>query len=232
MVQRRTLLSRTSVSVSAGVFFRFTDAIHRSYQFSPPCGRAGALRASRPSETSPTQRRQIVVAGQRVRVDHGGGRPALLRHFPAVAARVNGNPALLYYVSPTQINALTPLDNTTGPVTVIVTNNLSSASYTANLQTVTPTFLLFDVNKHYHRHPRRRQPPGTNLSRTILHPRGARRNHRHLRGRIRLAIAGSIANAANLPGLRHPRDRRLCGNKRLPWPVSAQPRHSHQRSQR
>ena len=62
---------------------------------------------------------------------------------------MNGKPALLYYVSATQINALTPLDTTLGPVSIVVTNNgLLSVAFTANLQTVTPAFLRFDVAGH------------------------------------------------------------------------------------
>jgi uncharacterized protein (TIGR03437 family) len=56
---------------------------------------------------------------------------------------------LLYYVSPNQVNALTPLDNTIGAVTVVVTTNgAASSSYTANLRTVTSAFLRFDVGGH------------------------------------------------------------------------------------
>lgn len=62
---------------------------------------------------------------------------------------VNGKPALLYYVSPNQINALTPLDSATGPVPIVVTTiGMRSASYAANLRTVTPTFLHFDASGH------------------------------------------------------------------------------------
>jgi uncharacterized protein (TIGR03437 family) len=77
------------------------------------------------------------------------GPNTLMTQLGGVSITVNGKPALLYYVSPTQINALTPLDPATGPVSIVVTNNgTSSASYTANLRTVTPAFLRFDVNGH------------------------------------------------------------------------------------
>jgi uncharacterized protein (TIGR03437 family) len=66
-----------------------------------------------------------------------------------VSVSVNGKPALLYYVSPAQINALTPLDSTVGQVAVVVTTNgVPSASYSANLRTVTPAFLRFDIGGH------------------------------------------------------------------------------------
>ena len=77
------------------------------------------------------------------------GPASLAPQLGGASVTVNGNPALLYYVSPGQINALTPLDNTLGPVAVVVTNNgVPSASFTANLRTVTPTFLRFDSAGH------------------------------------------------------------------------------------
>lgn len=45
-----------------------------------------------------------------------------------------------------QINILTPLDNTTGPVQVVVTSgNVPSTSFTAIMQPTVPTFLLFNL---------------------------------------------------------------------------------------
>ena len=77
------------------------------------------------------------------------GPSSLTTQLGGVSVSVNGKPALLYYASPAQINALTPLDSTTGPVSVVVTSNgVSSASFTANLQAVTPAFLRFDGNGH------------------------------------------------------------------------------------
>jgi uncharacterized protein (TIGR03437 family) len=61
-----------------------------------------------------------------------------------VSATVNGNPAYTYFVSPTQINVLTPLDSTLGPVPIVVTNGTnSSAPFTATLRAAAPSFLLF-----------------------------------------------------------------------------------------
>jgi uncharacterized protein (TIGR03437 family) len=77
------------------------------------------------------------------------GPTSLTPQISGVSVMVNGKPALLYYVSPTQINALTPLDTTLGPVSVVVTNNgLSSVALTANLRSLTPAFLRFDVAGH------------------------------------------------------------------------------------
>jgi trimeric autotransporter adhesin len=66
-----------------------------------------------------------------------------------VGVTVDGKPAFVYFVSPTQINVLTPLDSTTGPVQVVVNNNgVSSAAFTASENAVAPSFPLFS-GAHY-----------------------------------------------------------------------------------
>jgi uncharacterized protein (TIGR03437 family) len=61
---------------------------------------------------------------------------------------VNGKAAYVYYVSPKQIDILTPADTTTGLVQVVATNNgLVSNSMTATMQAVSPAFFLFKDNK-------------------------------------------------------------------------------------
>jgi len=63
-----------------------------------------------------------------------------------VSVTVNGKPAYVYFISPTQINALTPLDSTTGSVQVVVNNNSAlSAPFTATENAVAPSFLLFST---------------------------------------------------------------------------------------
>jgi uncharacterized protein (TIGR03437 family) len=63
-----------------------------------------------------------------------------------VRVTVNGKPAVVYFVSPTQINALAPADPTIGPVQVAVTNtNGTSSPYSAQLQRYAPGFFTFDV---------------------------------------------------------------------------------------
>lgn len=74
------------------------------------------------------------------------GPGVLTLQLGGTSVTVNGKPALLYYVSPTQINVLTPLDTTIGTVQIVVNNGTSSASYNANLRTVTPAFLRFDTS--------------------------------------------------------------------------------------
>ena len=65
-----------------------------------------------------------------------------------VSVTVNGKAAFLYYVSPSQVNVLTPLDNTTGPVQIVLTAGTATASFTANLQTVSPSYLLFGATRY------------------------------------------------------------------------------------
>jgi uncharacterized protein (TIGR03437 family) len=70
-----------------------------------------------------------------------------------VSVTVNGKPAYIYFfcsaaTSPVcasdQLNVLTPLDNTTGPVQIVVTSGATvSAPFTATMNAVAPTFLLF-----------------------------------------------------------------------------------------
>lgn len=75
-----------------------------------------------------------------------------------IGVSVNGKPAYIYFLcsaatssvcSSDQINILTPLDNTTGPVQVVVNNgNSASAPYTADMQAVAPAFLLFGATNY------------------------------------------------------------------------------------
>ena len=61
-----------------------------------------------------------------------------------VSVTVNGRSAYIYYISPTQINILTPPDAMSGAVQVVVTNNgIAGASFTAQAQTLSPSFFVF-----------------------------------------------------------------------------------------
>lgn len=70
-----------------------------------------------------------------------------------ISVTVDGNPAFIYFFcsaatdpacTTDQINILTPLDNNTGPVQVVVTNgSVSSAPFTVTMKPVVPAFLLF-----------------------------------------------------------------------------------------
>jgi uncharacterized protein (TIGR03437 family) len=70
-----------------------------------------------------------------------------------VSVTVDGNPAFIYFYcsaatstvcTSDQINALTPLDNTLGPVPIVVTNgNTPSPPFMANMTAIAPAFLLY-----------------------------------------------------------------------------------------
>jgi len=72
-----------------------------------------------------------------------------------VSVTVNGKPAFVYFYcsaatdpscSQDQLNILTPLDNTVGPVQVVVSSGTaSSPAFTVNMQVVAPSFLLFSA---------------------------------------------------------------------------------------
>ena len=60
-----------------------------------------------------------------------------------VGVTMNGKSAYLYYVSPTQLNFLTPPDLAPGPVQVTVTTGgVTSASFTAQAQPESPSFFI------------------------------------------------------------------------------------------
>ncbi len=55
---------------------------------------------------------------------------------------INGKPAFVYFISPSQVNVQAPDDSALGPVSVVVTNNgVSSAAATATYQTNSPALL-------------------------------------------------------------------------------------------
>jgi uncharacterized protein (TIGR03437 family) len=62
-----------------------------------------------------------------------------------VSATVNGKSAYVYYISPTQLNILTPPDALSGTVQVEVTNNgTPSTSLTVQAQALSPSFFVFN----------------------------------------------------------------------------------------
>jgi len=62
-----------------------------------------------------------------------------------VSATVNGKSAYVYYISPTQINVLTPPDAMNGPVQVVVTNNgTATVAFTAQAKSISPSFFVFN----------------------------------------------------------------------------------------
>jgi uncharacterized protein (TIGR03437 family) len=72
----------------------------------------------------------------------GGKLPEVL---DGVSVTVNGMPAYVYYISPGQIDILTPPDGMSGSVPVQVTaGGAVSALFTAQAQTVAPAFFVFN----------------------------------------------------------------------------------------
>ena len=76
--------------------------------------------------------------------------PTQLGNIP-LQVTVNDQPAYLYFLcsgapgsicTTDQIDVLTPLDSTVGPVKIIVYNGISSASFTANMLPAAPSFPL------------------------------------------------------------------------------------------
>ncbi len=62
-----------------------------------------------------------------------------------VSATVNGKSAYVYYISPAQINILTPPDAMNGPVQVVVTNNgAASAVSQRRRKPLSPSFFVFN----------------------------------------------------------------------------------------
>jgi uncharacterized protein (TIGR03437 family) len=61
-----------------------------------------------------------------------------------VSVTVNGKNAFVYYISPTQVNILTPPDAITGTATVqVLRNSLSSNAFSVQAQPLSPSFFVF-----------------------------------------------------------------------------------------
>ena len=90
-----------------------------------------------------------------------GKMPTQLR---GVSVKVNGKPAYVYYISPTQVNVLTPLDGTQGSVPVQLTNGAStSAPLTVTSKERRAGIPAFGSNQVHRRDPRRWRPPGSHI---------------------------------------------------------------------
>jgi len=61
-----------------------------------------------------------------------------------VSATVNGKSAYVYYISPTQVNILTPPDAISGPANVVLTNGgVATDTFAAQAQSISPSFFTF-----------------------------------------------------------------------------------------
>jgi len=67
-----------------------------------------------------------------------------------VRVSVNGKPAAIWVVSPTQVNAQVPDDTDTGPVEVKVTTANGESAKNADMRQIAPAFFMFDPdNRKY-----------------------------------------------------------------------------------
>lgn len=74
---------------------------------------------------------------------------ALPTKLDGVTVTINGEPAYVEYVSPTQINFLVPADVSAGAAQIQLTNNgLASATESTEIQTVAPSFFQFAGTKY------------------------------------------------------------------------------------
>ena len=63
------------------------------------------------------------------------------------SVKINGKDAFVYYISPTQINALAPAEDAVGPVSVqVTTNGVASNVFTAQVARLAPAFFIFKDN--------------------------------------------------------------------------------------
>lgn len=85
-----------------------------------------------------------------VAADFGTTGKALPTALDGVGVTINGEPAYISYISPVQINVLTPADlPSSGQVTVVVSDNtLTSSSVSVTPQAVAPSFFLLDTAGH------------------------------------------------------------------------------------
>jgi uncharacterized protein (TIGR03437 family) len=66
-------------------------------------------------------------------------------NLDGTSVMINNKPAFVYYISPTQVNVLSPVDSATGPVTVQLTyNGAASNSMTSQKSAVSPAFFTFN----------------------------------------------------------------------------------------
>ena len=84
------------------------------------------------------------------KADFGAGGSALPTALDGVSVTINGEPAYIYYISPVQINLLTPVDMaSSGQLTVQITDNtLTSSTVNVTAQAVAPSLFLADTPGH------------------------------------------------------------------------------------
>lgn len=109
-----------------------------------PVFNAASFQANAAPNTFMTIKGQNLAATARIWATADFVNGALPTTLDGVSVTVNGKPAYVYFISPGQINVLTPADTTVGPVQVQVTNNgLVSSTSSVTMQAVAPSFFQF-----------------------------------------------------------------------------------------
>ena len=87
-----------------------------------------------------------------------------------VSATINGKSAYVYYISPIQVDVLTPPDTVNGTVQVVVTSSGSvGAAFQAQEQPLSPAFFVASSRTLRRRGARRRSLHRTNVALSRLH---------------------------------------------------------------
>src|ERR1017187_5316981 len=70
-------------------------------------------------------------------------------NLDGVSATVNGKPAYIYFISPAQVNILTPLDSSIGTIPVqVMTGSGTSAAMSVTMETNSLGFFAFNSDKY------------------------------------------------------------------------------------
>ncbi len=214
--------SAAAVTVTATSFADPTKQASATVNVAPSTGPSVSLVATSNAESlSIAQNTWVEIKGSNLAPDTRIWRNSdfvnnqLPTQLDGVSVKVNGKPAFVYYISPTQVNVLTPLDSTTGPVQVQLTNSgVAAPPMTALIQTDAPEFFVINGGPVRGGDAFERKPRGTDNSLSGLHHSGGgRRADRALCQRIRTNLAvcrerirDTIGSAAGAPRGHHRRN--------------------------
>jgi uncharacterized protein (TIGR03437 family) len=125
-VKPASAANRPAISQSAGV------VNGASFQAGISSGSWVTIQGTKLANSTRTWRASEIVNGK------------LPTQLDGVSVQINGKPAFVEFISPTQINAQAPSDTAAGPVNVQVTNNgVTSDPVAAQLQAASPAFFLW-----------------------------------------------------------------------------------------
>ena len=66
------------------------------------------------------------------------------QQLDGVSVTVNGKSGYVYYISPTQVNILTPPDAMQGPVNIVLSGGATGVNFTAQAQALSPSFFVLN----------------------------------------------------------------------------------------